>query len=50
VPDPTARARFLSLVETALRQGNLVKLTVGKPAPTASSTPSGRISNIRVRC
>lgn len=36
MPDPTARARFLSLVETALRQGHLVKLTLGKPAPTAS--------------
>jgi SAM-dependent methyltransferase len=36
VSETTARARFLSLVETALQQGTLVKLTLGKPAPDAS--------------
>lgn len=42
----TARARFLRLVETALREGTLVKLTLGKPAPGA---PDPTLRNVFVR-
>ncbi|MBM3872850.1 MAG: SAM-dependent methyltransferase [Verrucomicrobia bacterium] len=43
---PPARARFLSLVDAALRNGSLVKLTLGKPSPTAADAT---LRNVFVR-
>lgn len=46
VPATPARTRFLTLVDTALRDGTLVKLTLGKPAATAADVT---LKNVFVR-
>lgn len=46
VPATPACTRFLALVDTALRDGMLVKLTLGKPAPTATDAT---LRNVFVR-